>query len=87
MVFECSICGRPTTSRRALEDHERTHGDSRITCDYRGCQLTYKSQSALRRHFVNVHEPEIRAERERERRERRAYRAEHERQIEEENRR
>lgn len=59
MVFNCSICGRPTHSRRALDDHERAHGDERIVCDVYGCNRSYQSNSELQRHFVNVHEPQI----------------------------
>lgn len=49
--YVCNICGKSVTQNASLINHMRIHkGERPFVCTYKGCKMTFVTQSSLQRH-------------------------------------
>uniref|UniRef100_A0A182F655 Protein krueppel n=2 Tax=Anopheles albimanus TaxID=7167 RepID=A0A182F655_ANOAL len=54
--FICTTCGKQYQNRHSLAQHKRTHEPSSNTpCEAEGCEMVFRDERLMRRHYRNVH--------------------------------
>ncbi|XP_050094452.1 uncharacterized protein LOC126577084 [Anopheles aquasalis] len=54
--FTCTTCGKEYQNRHSLSQHMRTHQPfSNTPCEAEGCEMVFRDERLMRRHYRNVH--------------------------------